>query len=303
VRFLDAAGVREALSMVGAIDALEAALRAGVPPPVPPRSALDASGGTMLVMPATSASGAAGVKLVTLQPSNPAEGLPLLHGAYVLFRAGTLEPAAVIDGAELTAVRTAAISGLATRYLARPEAATLVVFGAGVQARSHIEAMRAVRPVEHIVVVGRRPEAAADLVVGLRETGIEASVGDPGAVARADVVCCCTTSGEPLFDGTLLRPGTHVNAIGSYQPHTREIDTATVTCGKLVVDDREAVLEEAGDIQIPIAEGAFSADQIVADLRALVTGPPVRSSPGDVTVFKSVGAAWQDLILAESLGE
>ena len=298
---IDAAGVRDRLSMLGAIDALAAALGDGRPPAAPQRQAVDVNGATMLVMPAAGRSGAAGVKLVTLQPENPSRGLPLLHGSYVLFRAGTLEPAAVIDGAELTALRTAAISGLATRMLARDDARRLVVFGAGVQARSHVEAMLAVRDVEQVTVVGRNPDAAAQLVLDLRSTGIDATVGAAAAVAEADLVCCCTTSAQPLFDGTLLREGAHVNAIGSYQPHTREIDTATVTRGSLAVDDREAALAEAGDLQLPIAEGAITTAAILADLPELAGGAAVRRAATDITVFKSVGAAWQDLIVAEAL--
>ena len=298
---IDAAGLRDRLSMLGAIDALAAALADGRPPAAPQRQAVDVNGATLLVMPAAGRSGAAGVKLVTLQPENPARGLPLLHGSYVLFRAGTLEPAAVIDGAELTALRTAAISGLATRILARDDAHRLVVFGAGVQARSHVEAMLAVRDVEQVTVVGRNRDAAVQLVLDLRSTGIAATVGDASAVAEADLVCCCTTSAQPLFDGTVLREGAHVNAIGSYQPHTREIDTATVTRGKLAVDDREAALAEAGDLQLPIAEGAITTAAILADLPELAGGAAVRRAATDITVFKSVGAAWQDLIVAEAL--
>ena len=301
---IDAAALRRRLSMRAAIDALDRALTEGPPPPASQRTVVEVGSGSMLLMPATGSEGAAGVKLVTLQPDNPGRGLPLVHGVYVLFRAGTLEPAAVIDGGELTAIRTAAVSGLATQLLARPEASRLVVFGAGVQARAHVEAMLTVRTITHIIVVGRSQAAAADLVVDLRGAGIDAEVGDAGAVAGADIVCCCTTSGQPLFDGALLQPGCHVNAIGSYQPHTREIDTATVTGSRFVVDDVDAVLAEAGDVQIPIAEGAFSAESIAGDLQSVVAGRSIRQGPADITVFKSVGVAWQDLIIAAAvLGE
>ena len=118
---------------------------------------------------------------------------------------------------------------------------------------------------------------------------------DGRTVNGADIVCCCTTSGEPLFDGTQLPPGCHVNAIGSYQPHTREIDTATITGSRFVVDDVDAVLAEAGDVQIPIAEGAFSAESIAGDLQSVIAGRSVRQSPADITVFKSVGFALEDV--------
>jgi ornithine cyclodeaminase len=298
--WVDAQELRRRLPMIAAIDALDAGLN-GTPPGVAPaRTTVTAGDGSLLLMPATDASGAAGVKLVTLQPSNPSRGLPLVHGIYALFAAGTLAPVAVIDGAQLTAIRTGALSGLATRYLAAEDATSLVVFGAGVQARSHIHAMRAVRAISHVTVVGRRAEPVDRLLGELHAVGVDAHAGTSADVADADIVCCCTTSTEPLFEGDLLAPGAHVNAVGSYQLHTREIDTATVTRGRVYVDDREAVLAEAGDLQIPIAEGAFSADRIAGDLHGLVTNPPPRT-PSDVTVFKSVGVAWQDLIVAAAV--
>ena len=152
-------------------------------------------------MPAHGAAGL-GVKLVTLAPGNPARGLPFIHGAYVLFSAEGLVPEALLDGTELTAIRTAAVSALATDRLARPDARSLVVFGAGTQARVHVESMRAVRAVASVTIVGRAPERARALA---DELGAE--VGGADAVAGADVVCTCTTSAEPVFDGALLLPG------------------------------------------------------------------------------------------------
>jgi ornithine cyclodeaminase/alanine dehydrogenase-like protein (mu-crystallin family) len=298
--WVDAQELRRRLPMAAAIDALDAGLNGTPPIEVPARATVAVGDGSLLLMPATDATGAAGVKLVTLQPSNPKRGLPLVHGMYVLFAAGTLEPIAVIDGAELTAIRTGALSGLATRYLAAEDATRLVVFGAGVQARSHVDAMRAVRPISRVTVVGRSAEPVEMLVAELRTAGLDGRAGTPADVADADIVCCCTTASEPLFDGELLAPGAHVNAVGSYQLHTREIDTATVTRGRFYVDDREAVLAEAGDVQIPIAHGAFTADRIAGDLYELVTAPPPRT-PSDLTVFKSVGVAWEDLIVAAAV--
>ena len=169
---------------------------------------------------------------------------------------GSLEPVAVIDGIALTALRTGAVSGLATRYLALPDAQRLVVFGAGVQARSHLDAMVAVRPsIGDVTVVSRSPEPAERLAERGRAMGLRVSVGDRSSVTNADVVCTCTTSEKPLFDGETLKPGAHVNAVGSYQPHTRELDTATMRRGRIVVETREAVLAEAGELLIPIGEG------------------------------------------------
>jgi ornithine cyclodeaminase/alanine dehydrogenase-like protein (mu-crystallin family) len=250
LRLIDAVGLQHALPMEAAIDALEAAFRAPALPASPLRTHVEVGGANLLMMPAMGDPGV-GVKLVTVNPSNPARGLPLIHAVYVLFGAGTYEPLAVIDGGALTALRTAAVSGLATRHLANPEAERLVIFGAGVQAHSHLQAMRAVRPIWLVTVVSRTPERATQLVDRARALDMEASVGGPEAVAKADLVCTCTTSADPLFDGALLKPGAHVNAVGSYQPHTRELDDVAVTRAKVVVETREAALAEAGDLLIP----------------------------------------------------
>jgi ornithine cyclodeaminase/alanine dehydrogenase-like protein (mu-crystallin family) len=295
--WLDAGALRRALPMAAAIDALEQALRADDIPRAPLRTGLPADGGELLMMPATGAAGT-GVKLVAVQPANPARGLPFIQGVYALFAPDTLTPAAVIDGGELTRLRTAAVSGLATRLLARPDARRLVVFGAGIQAAAHVEAMRAVRPISHVTVVTRGRARGDELVSALAGSGVAAEPGEPADVARADIVCCCTNSPEPVCDGGLLAPGCHVNAVGSYQPHTREIDSAAVERSQVTVDDREAVLAEAGDLLIPISEGRFAADRIRADLRELARGAQVRAGDDDITLFKCVGVAFEDLAVA-----
>lgn len=297
--FIDGAQLVRLLPMHAVIDALEEAFGAGHLPAAPLRSHVKAPEGDLLLMPASGEAGT-GVKLVTLNPANPDRGLPLLHAVYVLFAPGTLEPAAVIEGGALTSVRTAAVSGLATRYLAAPDARTLVLFGAGVQARSHLEAMLAVRPLTEVVVVSRTREKAEHVAERARRLGLQSEVGAPDDVARADLVCTCTTSPDPLFDGGLLEPGTHVNAVGSYQPQTREIDDRTVSRARIVVESREVALAEAGDLMIPIRAGVLSADDVRADLAELVQGAQVRASPEDITVFKSVGVAFEDLVVARA---
>jgi ornithine cyclodeaminase/alanine dehydrogenase-like protein (mu-crystallin family) len=300
LRAIGAEEVRARLSMTAAIDALEAAFRSRDPGTGPLRTHVDTKWGSLLLMPAAGEDGV-GVKLLTLTPDNPDAGLPLLHGVYVLFDARRQAPAAVLDGGALTALRTAAVSGLATRHLANPDAGRLVIFGAGVQAAAHLEAMRAVRPVEDLVVVSRSPGPAEALAERARADGLSASVRDPGAVAGADLVCTCTTSTEPVFDGSMLPSGCHVNAVGSYRPQTRELDTETVRRGRVVVETREVAMEEAGDLLIPIEEGAIGADHIAADLAELVRGKAVRRSAEDVTVFKSVGMALEDLVVARAV--
>jgi ornithine cyclodeaminase/alanine dehydrogenase-like protein (mu-crystallin family) len=300
VPFVDADELSRRLSMAGAIDALDSAFRNGDPSATPPRSQVTTPSGTLLLMPATGDAGV-GVKLVTLTEANPGRGQPLIHAVYVLFDADTQAPRLLVDGSALTALRTAAVSGLATRWLARQDSRTLVVFGAGVQARAHLEAVAAVRPLVELTVVSRTQERAAELVDVADAMGLSASVGDPEAVAETDIICTCTTATEPLFDGAILRAGTHLNAVGAFQPHTRELDTETTRRARVVVETRESAWEEAGDLVIPLREGAITREHVVADLQELVRGKAVRRGPDDVTVFKSVGLAFEDLAVAGAL--
>jgi ornithine cyclodeaminase len=285
--------------MSAAIDALEVAFGADALPEAPLRTRVQLPGGELLMMPATGGQGT-GVKLVTVTPGNPARGLPFIHAVYVLFAAGTFEPVAVLDGEALTALRTAAVSGLATRHLANPDAARLVIFGAGVQAASHLEAMRAVRPIERVRIVSRTRTRAEDLAGRARAAGVDAEVAGPESVTDADLVCTCTTSSEPVFDGDRLADGVHVNAVGSYQPTARELDDRTMARARVVVETRDAALAEAGDVLLPLASGAIGPEHVVADLAEVVRGVPVRRSPDDVTVFKSVGVAFEDLVVARA---
>jgi ornithine cyclodeaminase/alanine dehydrogenase-like protein (mu-crystallin family) len=300
LRLIGADELRARLPMADAIDALEDAFRSGDPSGGPLRSTLDTPAGSLLLMPAFDGAGV-GVKLVTLTPSNAERGFPYLQASYVLFDADTQSPEAVLDGAALTALRTGAVSGLATRYLAREDAARLVVFGAGVQARSHLEAMGAVRRVTELVVVSRSRGPAESIVEEARGRGLAARVGAPEAVAEADLVCTCTTSEVPLFDGSLLPPGVHVNAVGSHRPDARELDTETVRRAALVVETRDVALAEAGELAIAIVEGAIDPGYVAADLVEMVRGAPVRRSSEDLTVFKSVGMAFEDLVVARAI--
>lgn len=297
---LDAAEVRRRLSMSSAIDALEAGFDAQDPSVSPPRSHVETPAGSLLLMPAFGVGGV-GVKLVTLTPENPKRRLPFIDAVYVLFDAATQTVEAIIDGAALTTLRTAAVSGLATRRLANPDAERLVIFGAGVQARAHLEAMLAVRQIRDFTVVSRTRRRAKALVEAAREHGVAAEIGGVQDVHEADLVCTCTTSDVPLFDGSLLAPGAHVNAVGSYRPTARELDAATLQRARVVVETREAAFAEAGELAIPIGEGAFGRDHVIADLAEVMHGADVRRTPTDVTVFKSVGLAFEDLIVARAI--
>jgi ornithine cyclodeaminase/alanine dehydrogenase-like protein (mu-crystallin family) len=299
MQLLDAAELHRRLPVTAAIDALDAGFRAQDPSTGPLRSHVETPAGSLLLMPAFG-DGGVGIKLVTLTPDNPARDLPFIGAVYVLFDAATQMPEAIVDGAALTALRTAAVSGLATRYLANSDAGRLVIFGAGVQAGAHLDAMLAVREIEHVTVVSRTLPPAQALVDAARERGIGADVGVADDVAEAALVCTCTTSDDPLFDGARLAAGVHVNAVGSYRPTARELDTTTLLRACVVVETREAAFAEAGELTIPIDEGAFGRERVVADLAEVVRGAGVRVTPSDVTVFKSVGLAFEDLIVARA---
>jgi ornithine cyclodeaminase/alanine dehydrogenase-like protein (mu-crystallin family) len=301
LRVIGAGELRARLSMAAAVDALEEAFRTLDPAAGPLRTRLETPRGSLLLMPAFGEAGV-GVKLVSLTPGNPERRLPFVQASYVLFDADMQAPEAVLDGSALTALRTAAVSGLATRFLARDDAARLVIFGAGVQARSHLDAMCAVRAVTELVVVSRSREAAEALVEeGLSRGLAGARLGEPHAVGSADLICTCTTAEEPLFDGSLLPPGAHVNAVGSYRPETRELDTETLRRGRVVVETRDVALAEAGELLIPIREGVIDPGHVVSDLAEMVRGAEIRRSPEDVTVFKSVGMAFEDLVVARAV--
>jgi ornithine cyclodeaminase/alanine dehydrogenase-like protein (mu-crystallin family) len=299
MRLVEAEELSSLLPMSAAIDALQDAFATQDPSGGRPRSRVETPAGTLLLMPAASDVGV-GVKLVTLTPDNPEAGLPLIHAVYVLFDLQTQAPSAVIDGAALTALRTAAVSGLATRWMAREESPRLLIFGSGVQARAHLDAMRAVREISAVTVVSRTGSHAAAFADDIREMDLHARVGTAADVETADIICTCTAGETPLFDGKMLRAGTHINAIGSFLPETRELDSETMKRARVVVETREAVVGEAGELVIPIGEGVFAADHVIADLAEVVRGAEVRQDDADITVFKSVGLAFEDLVIARA---
>ncbi|MGA9856822.1 MAG: ornithine cyclodeaminase family protein [Solirubrobacteraceae bacterium] len=293
--------LEELLPYREAVDALAAGFaddRAASPPRIP----IAVPNGELLLMPAHGSEGV-GVKLVTVNKLNPAAGRPLVQGMYVLFSADGLSPELIIDGAALTARRTAAVSALATDRLANRDARRLVVFGAGRQARAHVEAMRAVRPIETVGIVGRNPDRAQELVDRLQDEGLETAVVTAAAVGSADVICTCTTSEAPLFDDQLVATGAHINAIGAYRPDMRELPAETLARALVAVESEEAALTEAGDIIQAIAEGASGAGHFAADLGDLAAGRVTRTHPDQLTVFKSVGIATEDLVLARAISQ
>ena len=293
---LDAAAVRAALPMPAAITALCSALRAGLDPEAdPPRSVVPVRHGQLLLMPAEWG-GYAGVKLATVAPANPGLGRPRIQGSYLLMDAETLTPLAVLDGGALTAIRTAAVSAVAVQRLAEPDAGRLLVFGSGPQARSHVAALRAVRPVREVVVVARDPNRAAAFVAECLDDGLDARLGTAADVSGADLIACCTTAREPLFDGAELRSSATVVAIGSHEPDVWEVDTTTVCRSTVAVEARSVALREAGDVIAAVRAGLAEPDSLVG-LAELVRDEAT-VAPGRPRLFKSVGMAWEDLVVA-----
>lgn len=296
---LDAAAVAAALPMPAAIAALRDALRAGLDPAADPaRAVVPVRHGQLLLMPAEYGD-YAGVKLATVAPGNPANGLPRIQGNYLLLDGETLGPLALLDGVALTVLRTAAVSAVAADALAAPDAARLVVFGSGPQARGHVAALRAVRPVREVVVVARDAGRAARFAAAQGGSGVEARVGTAADVAGADLVACCTTARTPLFDGALLGDRATVVAVGSHEPDAAELDAAAMGRATVVVEARGTALREAGDVIGAVRAGAIDPAALL-DLADLLTGR-ARIDPSRPRVFKSVGMAWQDLVIAATV--
>jgi len=306
LRVITTEEIKKALTMTEAIKAVREAfiqLSTGLAK-VPARTAIEVPGSrtTALVMPAyLPGTKRIGVKLISLCENNPAKGLPLAQAVTVVMDAETGVPLAVLDAGHLTAVRTGAASGVATDLLARKDARVAAVFGAGVQGRTQLEAVAAVRPLRKAFVFDVDPRAAAAFAAEMgSRLGLDVEpAGSSRDLGQADIVCTATTSAVPVFSDADLKPGVHINAVGSYKPHVREVPAETVRRARVFVDDRRAALEEAGDLIIPLRQGLIEASHILAELGAVLAGlEPGRVSNGDVTLFKSVGSAVQDLAVA-----
>jgi len=275
IPYLDGEEVRRRLPPLAAVDALEAALLSGLQPEEEsPRSVVDVAGGQLLVMPSGAAARAV-VKVVTVG------GEPRIQGLCLAFDARSLSPAALLDGIAVTNLRTSAISALAVRHLAMPDARRLLVFGRGPQAQAHIQAIRAVRPIARVDVLGRDATARDELV------------------AAADIICCCTTAREPLFNGTLVADHATVVAIGSHEPEAREVDDALVARSTVVVESIASALREAGDVILAIRSRALDPGQLIP-LSALVCGERA-PAPGAPRLFKSTGMAWEDAVTVDAI--
>jgi ornithine cyclodeaminase/alanine dehydrogenase-like protein (mu-crystallin family) len=245
--------------------------------------------------------GALGTKLVTVFPGNSSHGLATVQAFYILLSATTGAPLALMEGRFITAIRTAATSAVATKFMAGGGAGQLAIFGAGVEAAFHIEAMREVCDLNRVLIVSRTIERAESLAGDARHRlGLEARTGSAEeAVSSSNLICTCTTSPTPLFDGQMVHPGTHINAVGAFAPDTRELDTETIRRARVVIDANAAAGVEAGEILIPLAEGAIETSHIAGELADVVSGRiQGRTSSQEITVFKSCGLAIEDIVTA-----
>jgi alanine dehydrogenase len=319
MKVLSAAEIDAALDDLALIDRLDGLFRAGCEMPVrhhhPIREPLGpgSTDAMLLLMPAwtTGQSGRMGVKVVTVFPDNGKRSLPSIYGQYLLLDGSTGATLALLDGTMLTKRRTACASGLASRYLSRPDAERMLMIGTGALAPELIRVHAKVRPIREVTIWGRTPRQAESLAERLSAT-LPDAVGRPvvvravsdrrAAVAEANIVSCATLSKEPLVEGDWLREGQHVDLVGAYTPQMRESDDRAVQRARLYVDTRAGALKEGGDIVQAIASGAIGEVHVIADLFELSRGQQAGRAAGDatsITLFKSVGAALEDLAAAE----
>jgi len=305
MQIFDAAKVRERLDWPRMIAALRAALQSEIHAPVRANHQIDVPGaptGSLLLMPAWQVGDKVGVKIVTVFPGNPSHAVSAL---YLLFDGTTGVPLAMMDGEEITARRTAGASALAASYLARDDAKHLVMVGSGRQSAGLVAAHASVRPIERVTIWSRTSGQADHAAKMHRAAGFDAQATDDleAAVRDADIVACATLSTEPLVLGAWLRPGTHLDLVGAFKSNMRETDDdAMRRADRIIVDDRAAALVEGGDVVQALASGAIGPERIAGDLRGLVSGAcPGRRNAGEITVFKSVGFALEDLAAAKAI--
>lgn len=306
---ISADAVDQALTFPGLVETLRAAFREGAVQPVRHHHGVERPDGatsTLLLMPAwtdfhaagTSVGGHIGVKIVTVSPDNNAIGKPAVMGLYLLLNGATGEPEALIDGQRLTQWRTACASALAASYLARQDASRLLVVGAGALSPFLAKAHSAVRPIKTIRIWNRTPANAEKVAADLRKDGFAAEAASDldAELGQADIVSSATITTTPLVKGALLKAGAHIDLVGGFTPIMRESDDDAITRARIYVDTRAGATKEAGDIVQPLASGVLKPEAIVADLHELARGEKQgRQDAGEITLFKSVGAALEDL--------
>lgn len=305
MQFADAAAVAAALTPAALVEALRDGFRQGCEMPVRHHHTVQVPGeaaATLLLMPAWIEGGFVGVKVVSVFPGNADRGQPSIYGSYLLSSGKTGELLAVMDGPELTSRRTAAASALAADYLARKDADTLLVVGTGRLSAHMARAHAAVRPLTRVLIWGRNPEKAAAVVAELADLGVTVEVAPASleqAVGVADIISCVTLSTQPLIQGAWLRPGQHLDLVGGFTPAMREADDEAVRRASVYVDTRAGATKEGGDIVQPLASGALTAEGIRGDLYDLCRGTAAgRGDDQEITFFKSVGCALEDLMAA-----
>jgi ornithine cyclodeaminase len=305
VRVVSPEDIAQVLTYPALIDALEAAFRSDVVVPVRHHHTIQQSGSdaTLLLMPAWTESGArfVGCKVVTVFPDNARRGHPSLYGSYLLLSGETGEPLAMMDGRVLTAWRTACVSALAARYLARADASHLVMVGAGTLAPHLVRAHMSVRPITSVTLWNRTRSRAVQTGFAMAAGGVEVEVTDDlaAAVKEADIVSCATLAEQPLIRGQWLKKGAHVDLVGGFTPRMREADDETIRRARVYVDTRASAMKEAGDIAQPLKRQVLSKDDIQGDLFDLCRGDVKgRKRKNEITLFKSVGTAIEDLAAA-----
>jgi len=307
LRVLSAEDVRQSLHMGKTIESMKSAFiqlsRSDVVMPVRASVEVEKHNGVTLFMPAyLSAHDEMAIKMVSVFKENPTQGLPLIHAMVVVIDPTTGVPRAMMDGSYLTAFRTGAASGAATDLLAREEASSVAIFGAGVQGRTQLEAVCTARDIREAWVFDTGHDKAHRFASDMEKVlSLEIHVAEDAkrACQNADIICTATTSSIPVFGDSDIKSGTHINAVGAYTPEMREIPTETVTRSKVVIDHLEASMAEAGDLLIPMKEGVFKEDDLHAELGEIAAGiKPGRESREEITLFKSVGVAVQDVAAA-----
>ena len=308
MRVIEAEDVHASLDYDSLIDRLEAAFRAGCIVPERHHHTLagDSAAASLILMPTWREGGPLGIKTITVHPDNRAKGLPSLMAVYLLLDGGTGEPRAVIDGTSLTLWRTAAASALASRYLSRPDSAHHLMVGAGALAPHLVRAHARVRPIVRTTLWNHNPNKAAALAERLQGEGLDiVAMEDLEAGTRdADIISCATLTQTPLIQGAWLKAGAHLDLVGAFTPAMRESDDEAVRRARLYVDTRAGALKEGGDMVDPIKRGVITESDIIGDLYELARGEaPGRQSADEITLFKSVGTAIEDLAAAELVFE
>jgi len=306
LRFLSAADVKQSLQMAEAIKAMAQAFQelSKNKMVIPPRIHLDMQdkNDIVLIMPIYGAlHRQILIKTISIFGNNPRQGLPLIHGLVLVMDATNGCPIAMIEGSSLTAIRTGAASGLATKLLAKESAETAAIFGAGLQGETQLEAICAVRPIRKAWIFDPDKEKSRNFACEMSETlSIEIEIStSPSDLKYADIICTATNSNKPVFNDEFLKEGVHINAIGAFKPYVHEIPVETVARSRVVVDHLESCLTEAGDLIIPLKKGLITQEHIIAEIGDIGTKiQKVRKAASDITFFKTVGSAIQDLYAA-----